>query len=143
METYYARLGLELTDYSRVARRYREHFDDDDIAFDLKTLPARVSCWLAGKRIPLQALLLSVFHGLGRRLRKALGFNYWPHVEANLQPGERPDSESILGRGEIEQSFGETGQSGNYRMARSGSNYYSNYQHLTHNRETLLGNLPL
>jgi len=128
-KAYYARLGLELADYSRVARRYREHFDDDDIAFDLKTLPPRAFCWLAGKRFPLQGLAPSTFHGFGRRLYKVLGFNYWPHVEANLQPGERLDGESILDRCKSESACKETGQSGSYPVAGSGSTHYSNWQH--------------
>jgi hypothetical protein len=105
-KAYYKRLGLELADYSRAARRYRKHFEENDIAFDLKTLPARLFQGMAGKRVPLQGLPLSVFHGLGRRLFKLLGFNYWPDVEANLQPGEQPDGESILDRSETDQGCG-------------------------------------
>jgi len=101
-KAYYMRIGLELADYSRVARRYREHFDRNAIAFDMETLPARVFRGMAGKRIPLQGLPLSIFHGLGRRLRKAVGFNYWPRVNANIRAGERPDGEAILEYSEAE-----------------------------------------
>jgi hypothetical protein len=106
-KTYYKRLGLELADYSRVARRYREYFDGDDIAFDLTTWPARVLHLLLGKWSPLVGLPLAVFHGFGRRLFKFLGFNYWPHVESNLQPGEQPDGESILDSDNIGRDSGE------------------------------------
>jgi len=95
-KSYYARLGLELADYSRVARRYRQHLDEQAVAFEMKTLPARICRALAGDNAPLQGLPLAVFHGLGRRFRKAIGFNYWPSAEANLRPGERPDGERIL-----------------------------------------------
>lgn len=127
-KAYYARVSLELADYSRVARRYRQYFDQDAIAFDLKTLPARVFHWLAGKRIPLQGLPLAVFHGFGRRLRKALGFNYWPHVEANLHPGERPDGETILDRSKVEQGLGSVEESGSYHATRSIITHYNNWQ---------------
>jgi hypothetical protein len=95
-KAYYKRLGLELADYSRVARRYRQYFEADDIAFEVKTLAGRLFQAMAGKRVPLQGLPLSVFHAIGRRLRKMLGFNYWPDIEANLRSGERPDGEAIL-----------------------------------------------
>lgn len=100
---YYTRMGLELADYSRVARRYRQYFDEDEIAFDLKTLPARMFFWLAGKRVPLQGLPIAVFHGILRRLSKIFGPMEWPHVEANLREGERPDGEAILEHSEVEQ----------------------------------------
>lgn len=127
-KAYYARVSLELADYSRVARRYRQYFDQDAIAFDLKTLPARIFRWLAGKRIPLQGLPLAVFHGFGRRLRKAFGFNYWPHVEANLRTGERPDGEAILDHSEIGQGLDRVEEPGTYHATRSILTHYRNWQ---------------
>jgi hypothetical protein len=100
---YYTRVGLELADYTRLARRYRDHFAPDAVAFDVETTPAHLSQWLAGKHIPLQGATLTLFHGFGRRIRKALGFNYWPHLEANIRAGERPDGEAILRHSEGEQ----------------------------------------
>lgn len=117
-KAYYARVGLELADYSRVARHYREHCDSDTIAFDLKTLPARVFCAMAGKRIPLQGLPLALFHGFGRRLRKLFGFNYWPHEMANLHAGEQPDGEAILGQSEVKQAPDRVEISGRFHEAR-------------------------
>ncbi|MCB1852724.1 MAG: nucleotide-diphospho-sugar transferase [Gammaproteobacteria bacterium] len=114
---YYARVGLELADYSRLARYYREQLDSDTIAFDLKTLPARLFCALAGKRIPLQGLPLALLHGFGRRLRKLFGFNYWPHETANLQPGEQPDGEAMLGPADNRQRVDSTVFSGTIREA--------------------------
>jgi hypothetical protein len=99
---YYTRIGLELADYTRVARRYREHFERAALAFDIETLPGRVCLWAAGKRIPLQGLPLTLFHGFGRWLRKALGVNYWPHLEANIREGERPNGEALLGPNDAE-----------------------------------------
>jgi hypothetical protein len=96
LRAYYTRVGLELSDYSRIARRYRDHLDVDDIAFDMTTLPARLCRKLAGSAVPLQGLPLAAFHGLGRRLRKLAGFNHWPDPEANLRPGELPDGEALL-----------------------------------------------
>jgi len=96
---YYKRVGLELADYSRVARRYRQHFDSDIVPFEPRTLVARFFCLLAGNAAPLQGFMLALFHGTVRHLRKAMGFNYWPSIEANLREGERPDGESILERG--------------------------------------------
>lgn len=95
---YYKRVGLELADYSRVARRYRQQFDSEVIAFDTKTLVARVCSLLAGNCMPLQGFLPALFHGTVRHLRKAMGFNYWPEIEANLRAGERPDGEAVLER---------------------------------------------
>ena len=126
---YYARLGLELADYSRVARRYRPLLDTDNVAFDRKTLPARICCWLAGKRVPLQGLPLAIFHGIGRRINHALGFTYWRNKESNLQPGERPDGEAILAQCERRALHKESGESGDYRMTRPGISLYSNRRH--------------
>ncbi len=127
-KAYYTRVNLELADYSRVAHRYRQHFDQDAIAFDLKTLPARVSRWLAGKRTPLQGLPLAIFHGFGRRLRKAFGFNYWPHIEANLRAGEQPDGEAILDHSEVEQGRDKAEESGIYHATRSMLTHYHKRQ---------------
>ena len=96
LTAYYRRIGLELAEYNAVARRYRNHFDPDDLALDIETLPAKVCRALALGNPHLSGLPLALFHGMGRRLRKALGHNAWPHVEANLRAGERPDGERIL-----------------------------------------------
>jgi len=127
-KAYYARVCLELADYSRVARRYRKHFDQDAIAFDLKTLPARVCCWLAGQQAPLHGLPLAVFHGFGRRLRKAFGFNYWPHIESNLRAGEQPDGEAILDHNADKQGRDKVEESGTYHETKPVLTHYSNWQ---------------
>lgn len=103
---YYMRVHLELADYSRVARRYRKHFDRESIAFDIETLPARVFSRMAGEHIPLRGLPIAAFHGFARRLLKLLGFNHWPNIRAHLHPGELPDGEAILDRSETKRKQG-------------------------------------
>lgn len=113
-KAYYARVGLELADYCRVARDYRGHMEQDAVAFDLTTLAARICCRLAGRRIPLQGLPITLFHGLGRHLRNALGYNLWADVGANLQEGELPDGEAILARESPGQQAYETAEPGTH-----------------------------